>query len=381
MTPTVVRVGVVGYGVMGRMHSYAFRAASQVRPLPVRFEPVVISGRNARAVQRAAEDFGIDEWVTDWRAVVERTDVDVVDVCTPPGMHSIVAVAAAANGKSVICEKPLAQSFEAADEAFRAVQRAGVHHAVGFNYRHLPAVALLEQMVAAGEIGEVRLWRGSWLTDEFVDPNIPFDWRFDVGMGGTTIADLGSHLVDLAELIAGPVAAVSATSTTFVGQRADSGGTRRVEVDDASSALLQFESGAQGTLEVVRAAPRRPCDFTLEVNGSTGTLIFSYHRLNELWYGDAREDPRLYGLRRIRVEHPTQPETAGWWPIGQGIGYDASFVNQFAALAESWPDEPWCPGFDVGVRVAAVCEAMEIAAREHRWVRVAEVAEQPETRR
>lgn len=373
MTSTVLRVGIVGYGVMGRMHSYAFRAASHIRGGSVRFEPVLISGRNEGAVQRAAKEYGIEEWVTDWHAMVERRDIDVVDVCTPPGTHDTIAQAAAANGKSVICEKPLATSFAAADKARRAVEAAGVRHAVGFNYRHLPAVSLLRQMVGNGEIGEVRLWRGSWLSDEFVDPTIPFDWRFDVGIGGTTIGDLGSHLVDMAEWIVGPIATVSATSATFVGQRADSEGARRVEVDDASSALLQFESGAQGTLVVARAAPRQPCDFTLEVNGSTGTLIFSYNRLNELWYGDTREDPRLYGLRRIRVEHPAQPETAGWWPIGQGIGYDASFINEFAALAEAWPDEPWCPGFEVGARVAAVCEAMEIASAEQRWVQVAEV--------
>jgi predicted dehydrogenase len=372
---TTLRVGIVGYGLMARMHSYAYRAAPRVRPGPVRFDPVVVSGRNEEAVRRAAGDYGIDEWVTDWRTIVDRGDIDVVDVCTPPGTHADIAKAAATAGKAVFCEKPLATSLAAADTALKAVERAGVQHAVGFNYRHLPAVSLLKEMVTSGEIGEVRLWRGTWLSDEFVDPDIPFDWRFDAGMGGTTVTDLGSHLIDMAEWIGGRVESVSATSATFVRERPGPDGTScRVEVDDASSALLQFDSGAQGILEVARAAPRRPCDFTVEVNGSTGTLSFSYDRLNELWYGDARDNPRMYGLRRIRAEHPSQPETSGWWPVGQGVGYDASFVNQVAALADAWPDEPWCPGFDVGARVAAVCEAIEVAAREHRWVKVSELS-------
>jgi predicted dehydrogenase len=371
---TVLRVGIVGYGAMGRIHSYAFRAAPRIRPSAVRFEPVVIAGRDADAVRRAAAAYGIDAWSTDWRDVVARDDVDVVDVCTPPGTHAAICESAAANGKSVFCEKPLAATFAEADAARRAAARAGVHHAVGFNYRHLPAVSLLKDLVAAGEVGDVRLWRGTWLSDEFVDPSIAFDWRFDAAVGGSTVADLGSHLVDLAEWVVGPVTEVCASSATFVRERPAGDGMCRVEVDDASSAILRFESGAQGTLEVARSAPRRPCDFTIEVNGSTGTLFFSYDRLNELWYGDAREDPRAYGLRRIRVEHPVHPETSGWWPLGQGIGYDATFVNQFAAMADAWPDEPWAPGFDVGARVAAVCGAVELAAAQHRWVRVSEIS-------
>jgi predicted dehydrogenase len=193
-------------------------------------------------------------------------------------------------------------------------------------------------------------------------------------MGGTTIADLGSHLIDLARWMVGEVSEVSAQSQTFIGRRSlPGGGSRAVTVDDASSALLRFASGARGTMEVAPSAVRRPCDFTVEVNGSSGTLMFSYARLNELWYGSAGDDPGRYGMQRIRAEHPSHPYTAGWWPIGQGIGYGASFANQVADLLAGWPDAPWAPGFADGAAVQAVCEAMEVSAAHGRWVALTEI--------
>lgn len=371
-----VRVGIVGYGVIGRAHAYAYHAAPLIRPTPVRFVPVVMSGRNATAVARSATDCGIDEWVTEWRELVERPEIDVVDICTPPGTHCEIARAAAAAGKAVICEKPLATNYADARAARDAVVSAGVRHAVGFNYRRLPALALMAEMVARGDLGEVHLWRATWLSDEFVDPQIPFDWRFDAAMGGSTIADLGSHLIDLATWMLGPVDEVSASSATFIRERTAPGGTLPVEIDDASSALICFSSGARGTMEVARVAPRRPCDFTVEVNGSRGTAMFSYPRLNELWFASVDDDPGLYGLHRIRAEHPSHPQTTGWWPMGQGVGYDASFINQAADLAAAWPDQSWSPGFVEGAAVAAVCEAMERSAALRRWVSVGEVNEE-----
>jgi len=368
-----VRVGIVGYGVMGKAHSYGYRVAPMLRRLPVTPVVTVMSGRDAGAVAAAAASYGVPDTVTDWRELVGRDDVDVVDICTPPGTHAEIAEAAAAAGKAVLCEKPLALSYREAAGALAAVTRAGVHHAVGFNYRRLPAIALMRRMIADGAIGEIRLWRASWLSDEFADPATPFDWRFDRAMGGTTIADLGSHLVDMALCMAGPVDSVCAQTATFIAQRPAEGGSRPVTVDDAASALLRFESGARGTLEVARAAVRRPCDFTVEVNGSRGTLLFSYARLNELWHGDGDDDVTLYGMRRIRAEHPSHPYAAQWWPIGQGVGYGASFANQAAELLECWPDGPWSPGFGQGAAVAAVCDAMEASAGSGRWVAVAEI--------
>jgi predicted dehydrogenase len=369
-----LRIGIVGYGVMGKAHCYGYRVAPMLRPLPVTPVVTVMSGRNLAAVSAAAAAYGVPSQVTDWRTLIERDDVDVVDICTPPGTHAEIAEAAAAAGKAVLCEKPLATSYAQAKAALDAVTTAGVHHAVGFNYRRLPAVALMRKMIAEGEIGEVRLWRGTWLSDEFTDPATPFDWRFDRAMGGTTIADLGSHLIDMALWMAGDISQVCAQSQTFMRERSlPGGGSQPVSVDDASSALLRFESGARGTVEMARAAVRRPCDFTVEVNGSTGTLFFSYPRLNELWYGRADDDPGLYGLRRIRAEHPSHPYAADWWPIGQGVGYGSSFANQVADLLEGWPDSAWVPGFGEATEVQAVCEAMELSAASDKWVALTEI--------
>jgi predicted dehydrogenase len=363
-----VGIAMIGYGAMGHAHAYAYAAAPRIRPLPMPPVLRVVSGRDAGAVERAASRYGAGAWVTDWREAIARDDVDIVDVCTSPGTHAEIVAAAAAAGKAVLCEKPLAADLEGARAAARAVREAGVLAAIGFNYRRLPALSLMKRMVDDGAVGTPRLSRATWLSDEFCDPGIPFDWRFERTLGGTTIADLGSHLIDLALWMVGAVAEVSAHSATFTRERSG----RAVDVDEASSALARFASGARGTFEMARTCVRRPCDFTFELNGDEGTLRFDYARLNELWYGAGDEDPSLYGMRRIRAEHELHPYAAQWWPIGQGVGYGASFVNQLADHLEHWPDGPWEPDLDTGLRVQVVCDAMERAAAERRWVAVEE---------
>jgi predicted dehydrogenase len=366
-------IGIVGYGGMGRAHSLAYILAPHVRDLPAVPRLRVISGRNAVAVRIAAQRYGFDRFTTDWRELVDSPDVDIIDVCTPPGTHAEIVEAAAQAGKAILCEKPLAAEFSDGQRAVATVKRAGVRNAIGFNYRRLPALALMKQLIDEGRIGEPRLWRGSFLTDEFLDPEIPYDWRFARAEGASTIADLGAHLIDLAGWMVGEIAAACAQSETFIRSREAEGELRQVDVDDASSALLRFSRGALGVLETSRVCPRRPCDFTVEVNGDRGTLRFDYARLNELWYGDGSDPPELYGLRRIRAEHPTHPQTDGWWPLGQGIGYGETFVNQAADLLAQWPAGTWTPDLAIGLEVQAVCEAIERAAAERRWVDVAEV--------
>ncbi len=364
-----VGIGIVGYGLMGRAHAYGYTVAPRIRDLPVTPHLRAISGRDTDAVARAASRYGVEEWTTDWRELVERPDVDIVDVCTPPGTHAEIVERAVAAGKTVLCEKPLAADYASARRAADAARAAGVPNAIGFNYRRLPALSLLGRMVGEGAVGDVLLWRGAWLSDEFLDPQIPFDWRFEKRLGASTIADLGAHLIDLALWVVGDIDEVAAQSETFTRERSG----REVDVDEASSCLVRFAGGARGTFELTRVCARRPCDFFVEVNGTGGTLRFEYPRLNELWYGDVADDARLYGMRRIRAEHPEHPYAADWWPIGQGVGYGTTFVNQAADLLERWPDGPWEPDLEQGARVQAVCEAMERAAAEHRWVRVDEV--------
>jgi predicted dehydrogenase len=370
-----VGIGMVGYGMMGKAHSYAYTVAPVMRSLPYRPRLCVISGRDREKVSRAATAYGFESWTADWHELIRRPDVDIVDICTPPGTHAEIALAAAAAGKAVICEKPLAVTYAQAASALDAVRVAGVLNAVGFNYRRLPAVSLMKRMVEQGAIGKVRLLRATWLSDEFVDPAIAFDWRFDRSAGGTTIADLGSHLIDMATWMAGGIAEVCGQSETFVRQRSN----RAVTVDEASSALARFESGARGVFEMARVAVRRPCDFTIEINGESGTLVFEYTRLNELLYGEGGDRPELYGMRRIRAEHETHPYARNWWPVGQGVGYGASFVNHLGDLLERWPDGPWDPDFAQGAAVQAVCEAIDRAAGERRWVELSEVLSQAPT--
>jgi predicted dehydrogenase len=365
-------VAVIGAGTMARAHAYGYLAVPLIWSLPACPRLVVLCSRDAAKAERAARSLGFDEFATDWRAVVERADVDVVDICTPPGAHAEVIAAAAAAGKAVICEKPLAARLADATAAAQAVQSAGVLSAIGFNYRRLPAIALMQQMIAEGAIGQPQLWRGTWLSDEFADPSTGFDWRFDRDLGGSTVADLGSHLIDLAEWMIGPITEACAQSVTITGARpcGSDGGTQIVTVDDATSALLRFRGGAHGTLEVAKTCVRRPCDFTIEVNGSTGTLSFAYARLNELRYGTATDDMGCYGMRTIRAEAPSHPYAARWWPLGQGIGYGASFVNQAGELMSAWPDGPWTPDLKTGLRVQQVCAAIESSAAQRAWCAV-----------
>jgi predicted dehydrogenase len=373
--PAAVGIGLIGYGMMGRAHAHGYTLAPHIRSLPCRPRLLLISGRNREAVERAAALYGVERAVTDWRAVIDDPAVEIVHILTPPGTHPEMVAAAAQAGKAVVCEKPLAADYAGAARATRAAAGAGIRHAIGFNYRRLPAVALMAKMIADGAIGEPRLWRGTWLSDEFLDPEIPFDWRFRRSDGASTISDLGAHMIDMAIWMVGSVESVSGQSTTFTKSRTDParGSPVGVDIDDASSALLRFVSGALGVFETAKVAPRRPCDFVIEVNGTRGTLRFDYSRLNELWYGDDTELAGEYGMRRIRAEHPDHPQADGWWPIGQGLGYGASFVNQAAELLAAWPDGTWSPDLHTGLEVQAVCEAIERAAAERRWVDVSEV--------
>jgi predicted dehydrogenase len=369
-----VRIAVIGYGFMGRVHSYAYRVASLVRPLPCEPHLTVLCGRDQVAVQRAAAAYGFDEWSTDWHAAVERADIDIVDVCTPPGHHAEVIAAAAAAGKAVICEKPLAESLASARAAAQAATAGGALHASIFNYRHLPAVALMRRMIADGAIGEPLLWRAIWLGDEFADPAIPFDWRFDLPFGGSTILDLGAHAVDLARFLVGEIDEVVAQSATFITSRLDAtGGRRPVTVDDASSVLVQFAGGQRGIFEFAKVCHGRPTDFSVEVNGRDGSLIFDFARLNELRFATPAVDPSDYGIRTIRAEHPKLPYAADWWPAALGLGYEAGFIDQLCDLLERWPDGPWAPDLNDALKTQTVCVAMERSATTKSWVRVAEV--------
>ena len=376
MTPRgEVNVALIGYAFMGRAHSNAYRQVSPFFSPRLTPRLKVLCGRTPRAVAAAARQYGWDEAAVDWRRVVERSDIDLVDISTPGDSHAEIAIAAARAGKAVLCEKPLANSVRDAERMLAAVQKAGVAHMVCHNYRRAPAVMLAKQLIEDGRIGEVRHYRGTYLQDWITDPRFPLTWRFDKRKAGSgALGDIASHSIDLARFLVGEIAEVSAHLETFIKQRPlpdNPRRTGRVTVDDAVTALLRFENGAMGTVEGTRLAPGRKNYNRFEINGSTGSIAFDLERMNELevyFESDRRE---VRGFRRVLVTEPVHPFVKAWWPPGHIIGYEHTFVHTFYDLLEAIADDRVPePNFLDGVRNQRVLTAMERAAASRRWVKV-----------
>lgn len=378
-----LRVGMVGYAFMGAAHSQGWRTAGRVFDLPRRPVLAVICGRDASAVRAAADRHGWAATETDWRALIARDDVDLVDICTPGDSHAEIAVAALAAGKHVLCEKPLANTVEEAETMARAAEAAsarGQLAMVGFNYRRVPATALAQRMVAEGRLGTLRHVRVTYLQDWLVDPDFPLTWRLRRELAGSgSLGDLGAHIVDLAQHLAGErLAGVSAITETFVRQRplpegptsglgaASAAGTGTVTVDDAALFTGRFASGALASFEATRFATGRKNALRLELNGERGSLAFDLERLNELWFHDATEPGTHAGFRRILVTEPDHPYLDAWWPPGHGLGYEHTFVHQARdlvhAIAEGGRPEP---SFADGLQVQRVLAAVEESAEKN----------------
>ncbi|WP_427165529.1 Gfo/Idh/MocA family protein [Streptomyces sp. C1-1] len=378
-----LRVGMVGYAFMGAAHSQGWRTAGHVFDLPSRPVLSVICGRDAAAVRRAADRHGWAAAETDWRALITRDDVDLVDICTPGDSHAEIALAALAAGKHVLCEKPLANTVEEASAMTEAAEEAygrGQLAMVGFNYRRLPATALARAMVAEGRIGTLRHVRVTYLQDWLVDPRFPLTWRLRKESAGSgSLGDLGAHIVDLAQYLAGErLAGVSALTETFVRQRplpagatsglsaVSSAGTGTVTVDDAALFTGRFASGALASFEATRYATGRKNALRIELNGEKGSLAFDLERLNELSYHDGTEPGTRAGFRRILVTEPDHPYLDAWWPPGHGLGYEHTFVHQARdlvhAIAEGRRPEP---SFADGLQVQRVLAAVEESAEKN----------------
>ncbi|MEV8549386.1 Gfo/Idh/MocA family oxidoreductase [Streptomyces glaucescens] len=374
---------MVGYAFMGAAHSQGWRTAGRVFDLPRRPVLAAICGRDADAVRAAAGRHGWAAAETDWRALIARDDVDLVDICTPGDSHAEIALAALAAGKHVLCEKPLANTVEEAEAMARAADAAyerGRLAMVGFNYRRVPATALARSMVAEGRLGTLRHVRVSYLQDWLVDPAFPLTWRLRKELAGSgSLGDLGAHIVDLAQYVAGePLAGVSALTETFVRRRPLPGGptsglaavsadgTGTVTVDDAALFTGRFASGALASFEATRYATGRKNALRLELNGERGSLAFDLERLNELWYHDATEPGAHAGFRRILVTEPDHPYLDAWWPPGHGLGYEHTFVHQARdlvhAVAEGRRPEP---SFADGLQVQRVLAAVEESAEKN----------------
>ena len=372
--PRKINVALIGYQFMGKAHSNAYRQ------MPCFFDsdaiPVmkVICGRNEAAVTAAAAKYGWEEWSTSWEEVVRRKDIDVIDVSTPGDSHMPISVAAAKAGKTILCEKPLANTLGEARKMLAAVQKAGVLHMICHNYRKTPAVTLAQRLIADGTLGRVHHFRGTYLQDWPVDPEFPLYWRFDkVKSGSGALGDLASHVTDLARFLVGEITEVSATLETFVKERPLVDNPKKkgkVTVDDASLALVRFANGAIGTIEATRFAPGRKNYNRFEINGSKGSLVFNLERLNEL---DVylRDDPAYaQGFRNIMVTDPSHPYWK-WWPAGHIIGYEHTFTHIVYDLMQaiSQNKQP-SPNFDDGVKNQAVLDAMEKSSSSKKWVKV-----------
>jgi predicted dehydrogenase len=377
-----VNVALIGYAFMGRAHSNAYRQVgpffSPRRPPRMR----VICGRTAAGVERARQSLGWEEGATDWRDVVRRKDIDLVDVCTPGDSHADIAIAAARAGKHVFCEKPLANSLKDAERMLAAVEKAGVAHMICHNYRRAPAVMLAKQLISEGRLGEIRHYRGTYLQDWMSDPSAPFNWRLDRTKAGSgALGDIASHSIDLARFLVGEISEVSADLKTFVktrpvakasvSRRSSAGAKAEVTVDDAAMALVHFTNGAIGTIEATRMAPGRKNYNRFEINGLLGSIAFDLERLNELEVYFESDPPHLRGFRTIMVTESNHPFVGRWWPPGHIIGYEHTFVHTVYDLLEAIADEKVpSPSFADGVANQRVLTTIERSAKSRRWERV-----------
>jgi predicted dehydrogenase len=368
-----VNVALIGYAFMGKAHSNGWR---QVAPFfSPRLTPhlKVIVGRTPRKVREAARSYGWEESATDWRDVVGRDDIDIVDIVTPGDSHAEIAIAAARAGKVVLCEKPLANTVKEAEQMLAAVEKARVVHMICHNYRRAPAVMLAKQIIDDGQLGDIRHYRGTYLQDWPTDPKFPLVWRMDKKQAGSgALGDLAAHSIDLARFLVGEIAEFVGDLKTFVKTRPRPDNPKksgRVTVDDASTALVRFKNGAIGTIEATRMALGRRNFNRFEINGSRGSLAFDLERMNELEVYFESDPQRVRGFRRILVTESTHPYMQAWWPPGHIIGYEHTFTHTMFDLLEGMADKRVPkPNFVDGVRNQRVLAAIEKSAASRRWV-------------
>ena len=366
-----LNVAMIGYKFMGRAHSNAWRQVGRFFDLP--YEPVlkVICGRSEPDVKQAAAKLGSEEHATSWEAVVARPDIDIIDICTPGDSHLPIAVQAAAARKTILCEKPLANSLSDAETMLGAVQRAGVIHMICHNYRRVPAVTLARRLIEEGRIGTIRHFRGVYLQDWIVDPEFPRVWRLEKARAGSgSLGDIASHSLDLARYLVGEISEVSGLLETFIRERPLPGSKTRapVDVDDAALALLRFSNDAVGTVEGTRFATGRKNHNRFEINGSKGSLVWDLERLNELQLY-VEEGPNS-GFREVIVTDAKHPYTGAWWPPGHLIGYEHTFTHTVRDLIESVHTQTLpTPNFEDGVKNQRVLDAIERSATSGHWER------------
>jgi len=383
-----LRIGMVGYKFMGKAHSNAYRALPMFFPAAIKPEMKAICGRDPEGVEQARAQFGWESTETDWRQLVARSDIDLIDINAPSDAHKEIALAAAKAGKHLFCEKPLALTLADAREMLEVAEQAGVKHMVGFNYRFSPAVQLAKKLVEEGRLGEIYHFRGWFLQDWIVDPSFPLVWRLQKEIAGSGAhGDLGAHIIDMARFLVGEFAEVIGMSETFVKERplpAEMTGLSakgnadaplgKVTVDDATLFMARFKNGALGSIEATRFAPGHRSTNSFEINGSKGSIKFDFERLNELevYFVDDAED--VQGFRRVLATDAAHAYMDAWWPAGHTIGYEHTFTHEVYELMQAIAeDRQPVPNFHDGVACQAVLEAVEQSIAERRWVSLDEL--------
>jgi len=390
MAKKQINVAMIGAGFMGRTHSNAYLKVAKFFDVPVVPRMKVMCDINEAAARSMAERWGWEEVMTDYRKVVARPDIDMVDILTPNNTHVEIACAAARAGKIVACEKPLAMDAAEAKKMVACVRKAGVPSFVSFNYRRLPAVSLARQLVQEGRIGRVYHVRAQYLQDWIMNPDFPLVWRLDRRVCGSgSRGDLGAHIIDMARFITGEeFESVSGMAETFIKERpagrmdgvglsaagGGGGGAKmgKVTVDDATLFLARFSGGAVGAFEATRFAAGRKNGIHIEVNGARGSLVFDFERMNELRFHDHTAPQHLQGWTTIMATDSSHPYAGAWWPPGHIIGYEHGFINQLADELRFIGGElkEYHPDFADGLRVQEVLDAVMKSAASGRWVAV-----------
>jgi predicted dehydrogenase len=373
-----LRFGLIGSGYMGRAHAIALHSVAAAFGSDYAVECATLADVTPERAKQAADALGFAAGTADWRSIVADPRIDVVDICTPNHLHAEMALAAIAAGKHVYCEKPLALDIQESVAIVEAARRARVCNVIGFNYICNPMVQVAREMIAAGELGEVVGFRGSYLEDYMSDPGAPYTWRCQRKLAGAgALADLGSHLINMGHFLLGPIARVSANLRTVIEQRTerDSGQRRPVENEDMAQALVEFASGVRGTMEISRIATGYKCGLAVEVHGTRGTILFDQERMNELKFYSGADGAGRRGFRTL-LAGPEHTDYAAFCPApGHGLGINDLKVIELRNLIRGIRSgSAASPDFAEGLRVQHVMTAMETAAKQRSWIDVGQVA-------
>jgi predicted dehydrogenase len=375
-----LRVGLVGYGFMGRAHSNAYRKVNNFFDLE--YQPVLkaICARSQDKAAAFAKKWGFESVETDWRRIIERDDIDAVDICTPNNTHAEIAIAAAKAGKMILCEKPLSMDGPEGVNMVKAVEKTNVPNMVWYNYRRVPAVTMAKKLIEEGRLGKIFHYRAKFLQDWTISPELPQGgaglWRLDVKAAGSGVTgDLLAHCIDTALWLNGSMESVTAMTETFIKQRKHtiSGKVEKVGIDDACAFLARFKNGSLATFESTRYARGHKALYTFEINGEHASIAWDLHDLHRLQYFDHKDEGKLRGWRSIHVtdhggEHPYMDK---WWVPGLQIGYEHSFIHQVADFLDGLATgKPAAPTFRDALETQYVCDAVLASAKTGAWRKV-----------